>query len=108
MTVAEKRISLASRSPRPRELLKHIGVALELVLSRENSPRGADVDETPFAGETPLSYVTRITRAKAQSGSSHVNARRLLAHPVLAADTVVVLEGKIIGKRVDAHHAREI
>jgi septum formation protein len=108
MTAPDKRIYLASRSPRRRELLKQIGVAFELLLPRENSPRGADVDETPLAGEAPIAYVTRITRAKAQAGSDHVKARRLLAHPLLAADTVVVLDGELIGKPVDAQHAQAL
>ena len=46
-------IYLASRSPRRRELLKQIGVSFEVLLLREDPPRGADVDETPLPGETP-------------------------------------------------------
>ena len=108
MTPSDKRIYLASRSPRRRELLKQIGVTFELLLLREHSPRGADIDETLLEGEAPVSYVTRITRAKAESGWRHVKLRRVLAYPVLAADTAVVLDGDIIGKPVDAHHAQEI
>ena len=48
MSVWDKRIYLASRSPRRRELLKQIGVPFELLLLREDLRRGADVDETPL------------------------------------------------------------
>jgi len=108
MAKSDKRIYLASRSPRRRELLKQIGVTFELLLLREHLPRGADVDERQLAGEAPISYVTRITRAKAEFGWRHVMLRRALAYPVLAADTAVVLNGEIIGKPVDAQHAQEI
>jgi septum formation protein len=108
MVNPDKRIYLASRSPRRRELLKQIGVAFELLLLREHLPRGFDVDETPLAGEAPISYVTRITRTKAEAGWRHVQLRRALAYPVLAADTVVVLNGEIIGKPDDPQHAQEI
>ena len=45
MSVSDKRIYLASRSPRRRDLLKQVGVPFELLLLREDLRRGADVDE---------------------------------------------------------------
>jgi len=98
MTLDVKRIYLASRSPRRRELLKQVGVNFEVVQFREYLPRGADVDEAPLAGELPEDYVKRIACAKAEAGWSCLVHRRLRRYPVLAADTTVALEGKIIGK----------
>ena len=46
------KIYLASRSPRRRELLRQIGVEFELLLLRERAPRGPDVSETVFPGES--------------------------------------------------------
>ena len=48
MSIGDKRIYLASRSPRRRELLKQIGLPFELFLLREDLRRGPDVDETPL------------------------------------------------------------
>src|SRR3990172_4892184 len=108
MTRSNSRIYLASRSLRRRELLKQIGVALELLLMRENPRRGADVDEAPLAGETPVAYVKRIAQAKAETGWRQVVTRNLPASPVLAADTIVVLDGEVIGKPDNAQHAQQL
>src|SRR5689334_13879826 len=104
----DKRIYLASRSPRRRELLKQIGVVFELLLLRENMPRGADIDETPHANESPADYVMRIARAKAEAGWRHVMQRRLMSYPVLGADTTVVLGEEILGKPGDEQEAQRI
>lgn len=106
--MAEKRIYLASRSPRRRELLKQIGVGFELLLLREDLKRGADVDETPLAVEDPVAYAVRIARTKAEVAAQQVLARGLPPLPVLAADTTVVLDGAIIGKPSDAEDARRM
>ncbi|MFI4922612.1 MAG: Maf family protein, partial [Burkholderiales bacterium] len=104
MMLDAKCIYLASRSPRRRELLKQIGVNFELVQFREYLARGADVDEAPLTGETPEDYVKRIACAKAEAGWSCLEQRRLRRFPVLAADTTVALEGKIIGKPINRDH----
>ena len=108
MTRSDSRIYLASRSPRRRELLQQVGIAFEPLLLREDLRRGADVDEAPVPGESPASYVSRVARAKAEAGWRQIVARRLLPHPVLAADTAVVLDGEIIGKPADARCAHEL
>ena len=99
-------IYLASRSPRRRELLQQIGIAFDELLAHANP--AVDVDETPLAGEQAAAYVMRLARAKAAQGLSEVAARGLAPHPVLAADTTVVLDGEIIGKPDDAEHARAL
>lgn len=96
------RIYLASRSPRRRELLHQIGVDFETLIGE------VEVDETPLAGEAPAAYVERVTRAKAAQGLQIIHERRLIAHPVLAADTTLEFNGEIIGKPVDAADAQAI
>ena len=97
------RIYLASQSPRWRELLKQIGVNIEMLLLRSDPRRTVDVDETPHAEEHPEAYVKRVCEAKANAGWDGLRFRNLPAFPVLAADTSVILNGKIIGKP----HGRE-
>ncbi len=81
-------IVLASASQRRSQLLSQIGVRHEI--------RAADLDEEPRPGERPAEYVERLAREKARA------TRRALAggleRPVLAADTTVVLDGRIFGK----------
>ena len=104
MVLDVKCIYLASRSPRRRELLKQIGVNFEVVQFREYLARGPDVDEASLAGEPPEDYVKRIACGKAGAGWSGIVQRKLRRFPVLAADTTVALEGKIIGKPVNRDH----
>jgi len=85
-------ICLASNSPRRRELLSQIGVPHVVA--------GADIDETVLPGETPRAYVTRLAREKALAIRG--TGQRL---PVLAADTTVVVDGKIFGKPRDRAEA---
>jgi nucleoside triphosphate pyrophosphatase len=105
MSVSDKRIYLASRSPRRRELLKQIGVPFELLLLREDLRRGADVDETPLPEESPGVYVLRVAGAKANTAVRQIALRGLPQKPALAADTTVVFEGMVLGKPEDAEHA---
>jgi septum formation protein len=81
-------IYLASGSPRRRELLQQIGVPFTVIR--------ADLDETVRKGEAPPEYVARLASAKADAG--WLRSRDLAQAPVLAADTAVVLDGKILGK----------
>ena len=108
MSVSDKRIYLASRSPRRRDLLKQIGVPFELLLLREDLRRGADVDETPLAEESPGVYVLRVASAKAAMAVRQIAYRGLPQKPVLSADTTVVFDGQIVGKPEDAEDAAHI
>lgn len=108
MYATEKRIYLASRSPRRRELLKQIGVNFEVLLCREDAARGADTDERLNEGESPDDYVTRLARMKAEIGWLRVTQRGLPGSPVLAADTTVALDNVVIGKPANREHAIEI
>src|SRR6476469_2395418 len=93
-----KKIYLASKSPRRRELLRQIGVEFELLLLRTETPRGPDVTEEVHAGECPSEYVARVAREKAAFAWQVVQTRRLPVRPVLAADTTVTVDGDILGK----------
>lgn len=93
-----KRLYLASSSPRRRELLKQIGIHFELLLLRKDPSREADVEERVAGDEPPQEYALRIALDKAQMGWARVLQRKLPQLPVLAADTVVSIDGNIIGK----------
>ena len=84
---------LASASPRRRELLE--------LLQVEFSCRPVDLDETPLPGELPHDYVRRLASAKAE-----VQAHE--GEIVLAADTIVVLDGALLGKPDTPETAREM
>jgi len=102
------RIYLASQSPRRRELLKQIGVPFDPLLLRNDPRREVRVDEAPREGEAPVDYVQRISREKAQAGWEALLLRKLRPYPVLAADTTVTLDGRIIGKPENNEHALQI
>ena len=85
---------LASQSPRRAEILRQAGIPF--------SVRPASVDETPRADEKALDYVERLAEEKASA---------IQAAPdeiVLAADTVVVIDGAILGKPADEADARRM
>ena len=106
--ILDKRIYLASRSPRRRELLAQIGIGFEMLLLRDDAARGQDVDESSLPGENPHDYVLRVCHAKAEVGLLRVQQRRLPHFPVLAADTAVVLNDRIMGKPANRDEAMEM
>jgi septum formation protein len=108
ISVPERGIYLASRSPRRRELLSQIGVRYHLLLFRERIGEQPEVDETPLSGETPAAYVERMARAKAEAGWRRMLQRNLPPAPVLAADTTVALDARIFGKPKDRAEAAEM
>lgn len=94
------RLVLASGSPRRREMLEGLGVELTV--------RPVDIDETPLAGEAAEPYVLRLARSKASAGVATVDAERAPETVVLAADTIVVLDGALLGKPQDPADARRM
>ena len=104
----DRSIYLASRSPRRRELLGHIGVKFHLLLFRNRPGAAPDIDESPQPGEDPRDYVMRLARAKAAVGWKRMLERNLPRAPVLAADTTVALEGRIFGKPQDRADAEQM
>jgi len=108
MKPVDNKIYLASKSPRRRELLRQIGVEYELLLLRDHSPRGPEVSEAVLPGEEPRAYVDRVTREKAEFAANVMLMRRLPVRPVLAADTTVVVDGRILGKPADTAAAMDM
>jgi septum formation protein len=102
--LVDKRIYLASQSPRRRELLKQIGVHYD-VLALRAVPGRMDVVEVPNPGEAALEFAQRMASEKAACGWRAVDGRHLLRFPVLGADTVVELDGAILGKPADRAEA---
>jgi septum formation protein len=92
-------IILASASPRRRELLERLGVTLEIA--------PVDLDETPGPGEKAPDYVRRLAAAKCDAA---VALRPASPTPVtvLGADTIVNVDGDILGKPRDAGDARSM
>jgi septum formation protein len=93
MSVHSSRVILASASPRRRQLLLLVGIDHEV--------RPADVDESLLPGEPPDAHAERLARAKA-----HAVAEREPDAVVIAADTIVVVDGDVLGKPRDAQDAR--
>lgn len=84
-------IVLASRSPRRADLLTAAGLSFEV--------RPSETDEAPFDGEGAADYALRVAVDKAR------NCRAAPGEVVLAADTVVVVDGLILGKPADEQDA---
>jgi nucleoside triphosphate pyrophosphatase len=90
------KLILASASPRRAEILRTAGVPFTVVSSA--------VDETPYPNESPQEHVQRLAAAKAEL----VAARAVGPAIVIAADTVVTLEGKVLGKPRSSDDARKM
>lgn len=99
-----KPLYLASQSPRRLELLRQIGLA-PAVLCLRNGVERLDVDETPLPEEPALDYVLRLARLKAEAGELARHRRALADWPIVAADTTVTLDGRILGKPADGVEA---
>jgi septum formation protein len=87
-----RRLILASSSPRRRQLLPLLGLPFVL--------KAVDIEERPFYREPPTEFVLRMSQAKAFAVND-IRPDEL----VVAADTIVVLEGSVLGKPVDAEDA---
>jgi septum formation protein len=90
------RLILASASPRRAELLAAAGIDFDVAPSI--------VDETPRPREQPTDYVLRVAREKAAAASGNHPSDR----PLLAADTVVVAGGLLLGKPAGEDDARSM
>ena len=85
------RVILASASPRRHDLLANIGVRFVV--------RQPDIDESPLEGESPVAYVTRLAATKAAAVAAAPDDL------VIAADTTVDLDSRILGKPADDREA---
>ena len=89
------RVILASQSPRRRELLTLVGIPHEV--------RPMDIDESYLAGEHPRAHCDRLAREKAA-----LVARDEFDAVVIGSDTIVVVDGDVLGKPRDDAHAVEM
>jgi septum formation protein len=89
------RVILASQSPRRRELLTLVGITHEV--------QPADIDETYLAGEHPSAHAERLARGKAAT----IAARDPDA-VIIGSDTIVVVDGDVLGKPADEAEAARI
>jgi MAF protein len=87
---------LASNSPRRKKLLSLAGIPFRI--------QPADINEDPLKDEDPKAYVKRLAQEKSAVVARPLNGEAF----VLAADTTVVLDGRILGKPVDAAEARQM
>lgn len=95
LSIASQQIVLASQSPRRRELLAHMGLAFEVIVP--------EVDEAPRGDECPADLAARLCLAKASEVAAlHADA------VIVAADTMVVLDGAILGKPTSPAQAHEM
>ncbi|HXR34186.1 MAG TPA: Maf family protein [Verrucomicrobiae bacterium] len=90
------KLILASASPRRAEILRDAGISFAVVSSA--------VDETPYPGETPQTLAQRLADVKADL----VAARAVGTAIVIAADTVVALDGQLLGKPRSTDDARRM
>ena len=86
------KLILASASPRRRELIERLGLTFDVL--------PANVDETPMRGEAPTALALRLAETKAMS-IAHVRTGAL----VVGSDTIVVVDGDVLGKPVDEDDA---
>jgi len=88
-------IRLASKSPRRREILTSLGVKFEVFV-----PRGERDFEAAYQGDDPVARSVAVTRHKAEQGSNGFSEGILIA-----ADTIVVLDGEVLSKPLDRQEA---
>lgn len=88
----EERVSvvLASQSPRRRQLLSLIGI--------EHDVRPANIDESYIAGEPPRAHALRLARGKAEAIAA-------AGAVTIGSDTIVVVDGDVLGKPANAAEA---
>lgn len=87
-------VILASQSPRRRQLLDLVGIAHEV--------RPADIDESYLPGETPRAHAERLARGKAEAIATADDV------VTIGSDTIVVVDGDVLGKPRDRAHAVEM
>lgn len=88
-------VLLASQSPRRREMITWLGLDVQLI--------SANIDERPRPGETPQTMATRLALAKARAVETGQNPTW-----VLAADTIVDLDNRPLGKPIDRAEAQSM
>ncbi len=88
-------IVLASASPRRRELLEQVGIEFDVLSS--------DIEESPLDGETPPEHAARLAAEKARDVASRIE--KDATRWVIGSDTIVVIDGVVLGKPDDKEDA---
>lgn len=88
---------LASSSPYRQQLMRRLQLPFTTI-----SP---DIDETPLQHETPIDYVQRLAREKAQAGAKLADSTDTL---LIGSDQTLVLDGEILGKPGSINNARDM
>ena len=91
--IVRPRVILASQSPRRRDLLSLVGI--------EHEVRPANIDESQLPGESAPDHAERLAREKAAA----IDAEDAV---VIGSDTIVVVDGDILGKPRDREHAMQM
>lgn len=91
----KEKLILASKSPRRAEILQAVGWPFEQI--------AANIDETRHEAEDAIAYVQRLAQTKAEKV-----ARQISEGLVLGADTIVVIDGEILGQPGDDANARRM
>ena len=99
------KISLASKSPRRKEILAGLGIEFDVVAVNDHTLLNFAGDEEQHPGEAPEDYVVRTACDKARAVLMKLQADGMEKRPVLAADTTVIVGGEILGKPKDATEA---
>ena len=94
--MSRPRVILASASPRRRELLRLVGIAHEV--------RPADIDESYLPGEQPAAHAERLARGKAEAIVADAGQDVV----TIGSDTIVVVDGDVLGKPRDRAHAKQM
>ncbi|MEN3365449.1 MAG: nucleoside triphosphate pyrophosphatase [Burkholderiales bacterium] len=105
MKSIDHKIYLASKNPNRRELLRQIGIGFDLLLVRE---RPGEIKDAIRADESTEDFVRRLAREKADHAWEVMLWRKLPMRPVLAADTKLAVDGRILGKPADAADAMQM
>lgn len=101
--VQSKPLVLASASPRRRDILGQLGLSFEVIESA--------VDEPDREREAPEAYASGLAALKAEAVAARLAREGHAQHAgafVLGADTIVVIDERVLGKPRDDAHAREM
>jgi septum formation protein len=92
----EVKLILASASPRRGAILENAGIRFER--------RATEIDESPLPGESPETCVVRLAEEKARRASEGIAAPAI----IVGADTLVVINGEVMGKPASEEEARQM
>lgn len=101
-------VFLASKSPRRHALLTQVGFTVTVIASHNHTLKAFEGDEVQWPGESPEDYVERTAHHKFAEGLQQRQNQYSSwdTIPIVAADTVVSLDGEVLGKPRDSQEAQ--